>query len=298
MAANAMTLDALSVRPRMGRWARAGRIARRNPLGAAAFGILLVMTLMAVFAPIVTGGVDPYAITPAGRLQLPGHGHLLGTDDLGRDVFSRIVYGGRISLWVGFISVGISSGVGASTGMISAYAGKSVDFVIQRVIDAMFAFPTIILALAIVSVLGRGIIQVTVAVGIVSIPRVARIARAATLAVKAQPYIDATTCMGASFPRVVIRHILPNIMAPLMVIATAGFGAAILAEASLSFLGLGTPPPQPSWGTMLSGNAQLYARTAPYLAIFPGIAISLAVFGFNLLGDALRDILDPRLRGA
>ena len=274
------------------------RVARRNPLGAAAAGILFVMTVMSLGAPIVTAGVDPFAIDPNALLKWPGNGHLLGTDDLGRDVFTRIVYGGRISLWVGFISVGISQSIGTSLGVISAYKGKNVDFAIQRVVDAMFAFPTIILALAIVSVMGRGILQVTVAVGIVSTPRVARIARAATLSVMGQPYLEATTSMGATTLRVIVRHILPNIMAPLLVIGTAGFGAAILAEASLSFLGLGTPAPQPSWGTMLSGNAQLYARSAPYLALFPGIAISLAVFGFNLLGDALRDVFDPRLRGS
>ena len=298
MAVRATTADVWGIPSRRSQWGRIILTAKRNPLGAAAFGILLTMSFMAVFAPIVTGGVDPYAISAADQLKPPGNGHLLGTDDLGRDVFTRIVYGGRISLWVGFISVGISQGIGTTLGMISAYKGKQVDFAIQRVVDAMFAFPTIILALAIVSVMGTGIVQVTVAVGIVSTPRVARIARAATLSVMAQPYLEATTCMGATSLRVIFRHILPNIMAPLLVIGTAGFGAAILAEASLSFLGLGTPPPQPSWGTMLSGNAQLYARSAPYLAIFPGIAISLAVFGFNLLGDALRDVFDPRLRGS
>ncbi len=298
MAVGAASAQVWFAPPQPGRLQRIVRVARRNPLGAAAFVILLLMTLMSVFAPIVTGGVDPYAISTSGRLQPPGPGHILGTDDLGRDVFTRIVYGGRISLWVGFISVGISQGIGATLGIVGAYKGGWADFAIQRVVDALFAFPTIILALAIVAVIGRGLIPVTVAVGIVSTPRVARIARAATMSVIAQPYLEATTCMGATSVRVILRHILPNIMAPLLVIGTAGFGGAILAEASLSFLGLGTPPPQPSWGTMLSGNAQLYARSAPYLAIFPGIAISLGVFGFNLLGDALRDIFDPRLRGS
>lgn len=277
---------------------RLARIAKRHLLGVIALGILLMMTVLGLLAPVVTHGTSPFAMDPSAVLQPPGHGHLLGTDELGRDVITRILYGARISLWVGFISVGISSGIGVPVGMLSAYAGKWVDFSIQRVVDAMFAFPTIILALAIVSVLGRGIVQVTIAVGIVGIPRVARVARASTLGVMAQPYLEATTCIGAMLPRVVFRHILPNIMGPLIVLATAGFGTAILAEASLSFLGVGTPPPQPSWGTMLSGGAQLYIRSAPYLAIFPGIAISLAVFGFNLLGDTLRDVFDPRLRGA
>ena len=212
-------------------------------------------------------------------------------------MFTRILYGGRISLWVGFISVGIAVGVGVPLGVISAYAGKWVDVIIQRVVDAMFAFPTIILALTIISVLGPGIFQVTIAIGIVSIPRMARVSRAATLGVVAMPYFEATTCMGATVPRAMFRHILPNILAPLIVLGTAGFGGAILSEAGLSFLGLGTPPPQPSWGTMLSDGSQLM-RVAPHVGIFPGIAISLAVFGFNLLGDSLRDILDPRLRGS
>lgn len=284
--------------PGTGRWSRASRILKRYPLGALAFLLLLVMTVLALAAPIVSGGVDPYTLHSSELLQPPGHGRLMGTDDLGRDVWARILYGGRISLWVGFISVGISQVIGVLLGVVGAYARGWTDFAIQRVVDALFAFPTIILALAMVSVMGPGIVQVTIAIGIVTIPGVARVARATTLTVQGLPYSEAAVAMGAAPARVIFRHILPNIMAPLLVIATAGFGNAILAEASLSFLGLGTPPPLPSWGTMLSGNAQTYARSAPYLAIFPGIAISLAVFGFNLLGDALRDMFDPRLRGS
>ncbi len=277
---------------------RAGRLAQRQKLGAVALAIIVCLTVLAVLAPIFAQGADPLKMNAGQVMRPPSASHFMGTDDLGRDVFSRILYGARISLWVGFISVGISIGIGAPLGMIGGYVGKWPDFAIQRVVDAMFAFPTIILALAIVSVLGRGIVQVTIAVGIVGIPRIARVARASTLGVVAQPYLEATTCMGASLPRVLLRHVLPNILAPLIVLGTAGFGVAILAEASLSFLGLGTPAPQPSWGTMLSGGAQQYVRAAPHLAIFPGLAISLAVFGFNLLGDSLRDVLDPRLRSA
>ena len=280
-----------------GRWARVVRLASRQKLGVVAVLILAVMTVAAVFAPIIASGHDPFRMNSTQVLQPPGPGHLMGTDDLGRDVFSRILYGARISLWVGFISVSISSGVGIMLGMLSGYVGRWVDFSIQRVVDAMFAFPTIILALSIVAVLGRGIMPVTVAVGITGIPRVARVARAATLSVIAQPYLEATISMGATLPRIIFRHIMPNILAPMIVLATAGFGFAILAEASLSFLGLGTPAPEPSWGTMLSGGAQQYVRSAPYLAVFPGLAISLAVFGFNMLGDSMRDIFDPRLRG-
>ena len=296
--ANESVLGGTAIPTRDVRTQRALRLAQRHPLGLIAAAILATLTLLALFAPALSQGVDPFAMSPDEVLQPPGAGHLLGTDDLGRDVFTRILYGARISLWVGFISVGISAGIGVPVGMISAYAGRWTDFWIQRVVDAMFAFPTIILALAIVSVLGKGIVQVTIAVGIVGIPRVARVARASTLSVMAQPYVEAATSTGAAVPRIVFRHILPNILAPLIVLATAGFGTAILAEASLSFLGVGTPPPQPSWGTMLSGSAQQYVRSAPYLAIFPGIAISLAVFGFNLLGDSLRDIFDPKLRGS
>ena len=297
----AIAIDALSnagMKPGSNWAMRMRRVARRQPLGVLAIVILGVLSVCALFAPVISGGADPLSMNATPVMRPPSAAHVMGTDDLGRDVFSRILYGARSSLWVGFISVGISIGVGAPAGMISAYAGKWVDFGIQRIVDAMFAFPTIILALAIVSVLGAGIIQVTVAVGIVGIPRIARVARASTLGVMAQPYLEATTAMGASTPRVVFLHILPNILAPLIVLGTAGFGVAILAEASLSFLGVGTPAPQPSWGTMLSGGAQQYVRNAPYLAIFPGLAISFAVFGFNMLGDSLRDILDPRLRGS
>ncbi len=292
------------------RWRKMTRLARRNPLGAMAAVLLLVLSTLAVGAGLDTlpigGGTaspliathDPFRMSSSEVLHPPGNGHILGTDDLGRDLFSRIVYGARISLWVGFISVGISVGIGAPAGMISAYGGKWIDFSIQRVVDAMFAFPTIILALAIVSVLGKGILQTTVAVGIVSIPRIARVTRASTLGVKSLPYIEAARSLGVPPAAIVFRHVFPNILAPLIVLGTAGFGGAILAEASLSFLGLGTPAPNPSWGTMLSGAAQQYVRSAPYMAIFPGVAISLGVFGFNLLGDALRDIFDPRLRGA
>ena len=274
------------------------RAGRKNLLGVFALSVLIALTLLALLAPLITVGTDPFTMNADARLHAPGGGYLLGTDALGRDVFARLVYGARISLWVGFISVGISIGVGVPAGMISAYAKGWVDFGIQRVVDTMFAFPTIILALAIVAVLGAGIVQVTIAIGIVSIPRIARVARASTLSVMVQPYIEAAHCMGAVPARVILRHIFPNILAPLIVLATAGFGYAILAEASLSFLGVGTPPPQPSWGTMLSGGAQRYVRSAPHLAVFPGIAISLAVFGFNIFGDWLRDIFDPRLRGA
>ena len=269
----------------------------RNPLGAAASLVLVIMIILALGASFFATH-HPYEIDGLQTFAAPSSLHFFGTDELGRDVYSRIIFGTRISLRVGFIAVGISIVVGTIVGAVSAYAGGWVDYVLQRIVDALFAFPTIVLALAIVSVLGTGINQVITAVGIVNVPRVARVVRASTLSVLAMPYIEAAYCMGAAPVRVIARHILPNVFAPVIILATAGFGTAILAEASLSFLGVGTPPPEPSWGTMLSGAASQYIRNAPWMAIFPGVAISIAVFAFNLFGDALRDTLDPRLRGS
>ena len=282
---------------RKSRGARLRSLALRHPLGLLSFVILILLTVLAVFAPIVSQGVDPLKVNGMNVLLPPGPSHLAGTDEFGRDIFTRIVYGARISLWVGLIAVGISVVIGVPMGLISGYAGGKVDMVLQRIVDALFAFPTIILAMTVISVLGRGILPVTIAVGIVGVPRMARVVRASTLNVMAQPYLEASLAIGAAAPRVLFRHIAPNIMAPVIVLATAGVGVAILAEASLSFLGLGVTPPQPSWGTMLSGGAQQYIRIAPWMAIAPGIAISVSVFAFNLFGDSLRDILDPRLRG-
>lgn len=273
------------------------RFTRRNPMGAASAAVLLALAVVALLAGFIAP-YDPYALDPHGILQSPSADHWFGTDDFGRDAFSRLVYGARISLWVGTIAVAISAGIGTPLGIISAYAGGWVDSVIQRLVDALFAFPAIILGLTIVSVLGQGTTQVIVAVGIVNIPRVARIVRSSALAIVQQPYVEAARTIGANDNRMIVQHVLPNLLAPILILATAGFGFAILAEAALSYLGVGTPPPQPSWGLMLSGAAQKYVRSAPWLAIFPGIAISLAVFSINLLGDALRDTFDPRLRGA
>jgi len=270
---------------------------RRYPLGAVGGALILLLAVVAMFAPLIATH-DRYALGSRTRLLSPSANHYFGTDELGRDIFSRIVYGARISLKVGFIAVGIGAVFGSMVGLVCAYFGGKVDFWLQRLVDALFAFPTIILALTIVAVLGPSTTNVVVAVGIVSIPRISRVVRASALSVMAMPYIEAARSMGSGHSRIVFRHILPNVLAPIIVMATAGFGGAILAEASLSFLGVGTPPPEPSWGIMLSGAAQQFIRVAPWMAIFPGIAISLAVFGFNLFGDALRDALDPRLRTA
>ncbi|MGD9894178.1 MAG: ABC transporter permease [Dehalococcoidia bacterium] len=273
------------------------RFIRRYPLGAVGGALIALLALVAIFAPVIATH-DQYSLSSQERLQAPSREHFFGTDELGRDIFSRIVYGARISLQVGFIAVGLGVVFGTFTGLACAYFGGATDFWLQRLVDALFAFPTIILALAIVAVLGPSTTNVVIAVGIVSIPRIARVVRASALGVMAQPFIEASRSMGSGHTRIVFRHIFPNVLAPIIVMATAGFGAAILSEAALSFLGVGTPPPEPSWGIMLSGAAQQFIRVAPWMAIFPGIAISLAVFGFNLFGDALRDALDPRLRTA
>jgi peptide/nickel transport system permease protein len=271
------------------------RFVRRYPLGAVGGLLILLLAVCAVFAPVIATQ-DRYALNSKERRQAPSAEHYFGTDELGRDLFSRIIYGSRISLQVGFISVGLGVTFGSLVGLMAAYFGGAVDFWLQRLVDALFAFPTIILALTIVAVLGASTTNVIVAVGIVSIPRISRVVRSSALGVMTLPYIEATRSMGAGHTRIVLRHLLPNVIAPIIIVATAGFGGAILSEAALSFLGVGTPPPEPSWGIMLSGAAQQFIRVAPWMAIFPGIAISLAVFGFNLFGDALRDALDPRLR--
>lgn len=274
---------------------RTFRFMRTYPLGAVGGALIVALVVLAVFAPLIATH-DRFALSSRERRQAPSAVHYFGTDELGRDIFSRVVYGARISLQVGFISVSLGVTVGALIGMLGAYFRGAVDFWLARLVDALFAFPTIILALTIVAVLGASTTNVIVAVGIVSIPRISRVVRSAALGVMAQPYIEAARSMGARDGRIVMQHILPNVAAPIIVVATAGFGGAILSEASLSFLGVGTPPPNPSWGIMLSGAAQQFIRVAPWMAIFPGLAISLAVLGFNIFGDALRDALDPRLR--
>lgn len=284
--------------PRAGRFfAPVRKFFKGNLVGGIGAAIIVLLLIVAVAAPLIATH-DPYRIDSTALRVSPGMDHFFGTDELGRDIFSRIVYGTRISLWVGFLAVAIAVGVGAPLGMAAAYFGGWLDQVSQRVMDALFAFPTIVLGLTLVSVMGPGVTQVIIAVGIVNIPRVTRVVRSSALGVKALPYVEAAVSCGSSDGRIVFRHILPNIMAPIMIMATAGFATAILAEAALSFLGAGTPPPTPSWGTMLSGAAQEFIRVAPWMAIFPGAAITLAVFAFNLFGDALRDAFDPRLRGS
>jgi peptide/nickel transport system permease protein len=273
------------------------RLVREKPLGA--FGGLLVLVLMltAVFAHWIAP--YPYDETNVRqRLKPPGAQFYLGTDNLGRDVFSRIVYGARISVTVGFGAVTLSILLATTLGVTSGYFGGKVDVLVQRLVDAAMAFPTLVILLSLMAVLGPGLLNVILVLGIVPSFNRSRVIRSATLAAKENQYVEAAQAVGASHLRVILRYILPNVMAPIIIVATNALGAVILVEATLSFLGFGVPPPYPSWGEMLSGSGRSYMYKAPWMAIWPGVAISLAVFGFNMLGDALRDLLDPRLRGS
>ena len=276
-------------------WVAIWKFIRTKPLGAAGAVVIVLMALAALFAEAIAP-YDAYELNQRLQFGSPNLAHWLGTDEFGRDVLTRLIYGARIALFIGFASSVLGATGGAILGMISAYLGGRTDLWLQRIMDVMLAFPLLILALAIVAVLGRSVPNLIVAIAIPVIPRTARIVRSSALAVKENVFVEAARAVGASHTRVMFRHMVPNIMAPYLIVLTAQLGSAILTEASLSFLGLGTAEPTPSWGLMLSGGAPMYAEKAPWLAIFPGLAISLAVFGFNLFGDSLRDALDPRLR--
>jgi len=268
---------------------------KRKPLGAASALLIAVLVLTAIFADVLSP-YDPLETHPEIRLQSPSRDHLFGTDDIGRDVFSRIVQGTRISLWVGLLAVGIGTAAGMIVGLASGYWEGRLDLALQRVMDAIQAIPGLVLALAIVSVLKPNTTNAMLAIAVVIIPGNSRIVRGAVLSAKQNRYVEAAQAMGCRHPRIILSHILPNVTAPILVIASIWLGNAILIEASLSFLGLGTQPPTPSWGLMLSSTGRAFMEQAPWLAIFPGLAISLAVLGFNLFGDTLRDAWDPKLR--
>ena len=276
-------------------WQAATRMARRQPLGGAGGLIVLLMIFMAVFADFIAPH-DPTAMNYGAFAAAPGAEYWFGTDPLGRDVFSRIVYGARTALFVGFVSAIIGGGAGLVLGVGSAYFGGMVDLIFQRVMDIFMSFPLIIMALAMVAIFGTGTDKVIVAITIPFVPRCARVVRSSALAVREMPYVDAARSIGYSHIRIILRHMVPNVMAPFLIMITAFVGQAILLEASLSYLGLGVQEPTPAWGLMLQGGAELYAESAPWIAVFPGLAITLAVFGFNLFGDAVRDTLDPKLR--
>jgi peptide/nickel transport system permease protein len=278
-----------------GVWSKIRYHAGAHPLGVVGAAIMLVFVFAAIFADAITS-YDPIKTNSLITLAPPSNAHWLGADQMGRDIYSRIVFGARISLAVGVGSTFLGCLFGIILGLTSGYLGGWVDLVIQRIVDVLQATPLLVLALVMAAALGPALGNTIVAIAIPLIPYTARVVRSSTLTLREQPFVEAARAVGMSELRIAVRHVLPNTLAPLIVIATAQLGAAILTEASLSFLGLGVPEPHPSWGRMLSESAAEYVRTAPWLVIFPGAAISLAVFGTNLFGDALRDILDPRLR--
>ena len=277
-------------------WRRLAFLAGRHLLGSIGLVIMVLFVLTALFADVIAR-IDPLTVDSAHALARPSSLHWMGTDSFGRDVFSRIIHGARISLAVGLGSTALGASIGVIVGLTSGYLSGWVDLVFQRITDILQALPLLVLALVMTTALGPSLPNVIVAIAIPLIPTVSRVIRANTLALREQPFVEAAKSIGMSEMRIALRHVLPNTLAPLIVLATAQLGSTILTEASLSFLGLGIPEPFPSWGRMLSESAAEYVRTAPWLVIFPGIAISLAVFGTNLFGDALRDILDPRQRG-
>jgi peptide/nickel transport system permease protein len=254
-----------------------------------------MFVLMAIFAPLITQ-YDPTSTDPKFSLARPGGAHPFGTDFMGRDMWSRIVYGARISLAVGVGSTGLGCFFGVTIGLMSGYFGGWFDLIVQRFMDVMQSLPLLVMALVMTAALGPSLTNTIIAISIPLVPNVARVIRSNTLMLREMPYVEAARAIGMNEVSIALRHVLPNTLAPLIVLATAQLGSTILVEAALSFLGLGVPEPHPSWGRMLSESAAEYVRTAPWLVIFPGLAISLAVFGTNLLGDALRDILDPRQR--
>ena len=257
-------------------------------------GLIVGLFLLLAFFPQLFSQYNPIqGDLVNSRLLPPSATHWFGTDDLGRDVFSRVVYGARVSLQVGLISVGIALVIGSLIGVIAGYFGGILGEVLMRVIDILLAFPSILLAILIVAILGPGLTNAMIAIGVVNVPLYARLLRSTTLQVRNQEYIEAAQALGSGHTRIIATHILPNCLSPLIVQATLGIGAAILETAGLSFLGLGAQPPTPEWGTMLS-NAKDFIRTAPWTLTFPGIAITMVVIAFNLMGDGLRDLLDPR----
>jgi len=294
-AARADALDAPASGVTPGRARTLWRALKRKPLGLASASVLLVLVLTAIFADVLAP-YDPLAAQPEIRLAPPSRAHLFGTDDIGRDVFSRIIHGARISLWVGLLAVGIGTFAGMIIGLTCGYWEGRLDMMLQRLMDAIQSIPGLMLALAIVSVLKPSTTNAMLAIAVVIIPGNSRIVRGAVLSAKQNRYVEAAEALGCRQPRILVTHILPNVTAPILIIASIWLGNAILIEATLSFLGLGTQPPTPSWGLMLSSTGRAFMEQAPWLAIFPGLAISLAVLGFNLFGDTLRDAWDPKLR--
>jgi peptide/nickel transport system permease protein len=272
------------------------RFMKKKPLGAIGALLLLTMIVVAIFAPLVATH-NRFAHDVDHLFEAPSLRHLAGTDNFGRDVWSRLVFGARISIYVGLVAVISASVVGMAVGMTSGFVGGKVDLVVQRIVDVVMGFPGLIFAMVLVAALGASLNNVVLAIAVSMSPNISRVARSSVLGVQESDFILAAKSLGASNFRILTRHVVPNSLAPLIVLSTGLLGSAIITEAGLSFLGLGIPPPHPSWGRMLQEGARLYAESAPWLVLFPGIALTVAVFGFSLFGDALRDILDPKLRG-
>ncbi len=272
------------------------RFIRRKPLGAFGAAIILLMLITAAGAQWLAPYPFDVGVT-ADRLQGPSLAHPFGTDANGRDLLSRIIWGARISITIGFGAVLISTFLAVTIGVTSAYFGGWVDLTVQRLVDIWISFPALVLLVSLVAVLGPGLWSTMLVLGILLAPGTARVVRGAVLGMRNLPYVESARCAGAGHPRIMRSYVLPNISAAILVLATTQLGAAVLAEATLSFLGYGIPPPFPSWGAMLSGTGRAFMLQSPWLSIWPGLAISAAVFGFNMLGDALRDVFDPRLRG-
>ena len=278
------------------RWRSSKHFLRSKPLGTTGLAIVFFFAVLALF-PGVFAPADPKAIDSGALLESPSAEHWFGTDFAGRDVLSRVIYGARISIFVGLVAMLMAGVVGASLGVTSAYFGGKFDLVLQRFVDALIAFPSLVLALALVALFTASLTNIIIAITIVFTPRLTRVIRSVALSIKEIPYIEASRAIGASDFRIMLRHVLPNTFASLVVYSTSLVGSAILIEASLSFLGVGMPVGTITWGAQLSGQVLQYFTVAPHIAIFPGFALTLAVFGVNIFGDALRDVLDPRLRG-
>jgi len=276
-------------------WAAIRDFGRRHTLGAIGAEVVLIMIVVGVFANVLSP-YDPVAVDFGAMLAKPNAAHWLGTDAFGRDVLSRLIFGSRTALLVGFGAAVVGATLGAVLGVGSAYFGGRVDLYLQRLMDIFLSFPLIILALALVAILGNSIPNVIMAITIPMIPRAALVIRSSALTIREMPYVDAARAAGFGHVRIILRHMLPNVVAPYLIMLTAFLSQAILLESSLSFLGLGVQEPTPAWGLMLRGAAVDFAEAAPWMALFPGLAISLAVFAFNLFGDSLRDALDPKLR--
>lgn len=296
-AVEAQALELQWVRTRPSAWGNLFRLAKKKYLGTISFFVILALALTALFAPVIAP-YDPIGVDTDIALQGPNLAHPFGTDELGRDIFSRIVYGSRVSLAVSFGAVGLSFWLGIMVGLTSAYFAGKYDMIMQRMMDGLLSFPSLVLAMVIVATLGQSLTNVILAIAIHPIATRGRVMRGTALSIMQNQYVDAARAMGASDTRIMMSHILPNCWAPMIVLVSIALGGAILAESSLSFLGLGPPPPNPTWGSMLSGSARTYMSSAPWMAIAPGLSITVVVLAFNLLGDAVRDIMDPRLRGS